>query len=545
MISRVISSSFLVALACVSASAQMTYKTNVERSSIPWAVSVVHTIDLQKALAQVRQNGKIRFGLPPSAPAVLYNVATGVLVDDKGHVVTRLGFLDGPAGEQKITVAASDGTSLMAKLVGVDLATGFAVLEVASLKGSAPKVAPPDSVAKANVRILSTDVSEKPATPSGSAKLYLSAFFKQSQGRVIEDSPYSKSCGALTLLSDSFRSKGDSSLITTFDNELIGMAQYAGFGRAYVFPFAFIRDTVARRVIENNADVPAGWLGILGVSAATLSVEQASQIGIKPTRGVVVSEIVPDSPAAKSGMRTNDLVLAVNDANVTGAPDLARMLSSYSAGAKVSLRVLRESKPLELQCVLGARHLSDQEKFAQAFPGPELTVNSEIEEIKRRLEELGAVYRQYLKTPASPETTEALREIQFEIHFLNDSLRALLPPGSETTAPRPAAAQTPPVDLTQDPESRVHLSLGFWARELKPGFASTVFGIPGGMLVDAVGSNTPADRAGLKAGDVIVGLADKRLLKLAQLQAAVASTTTPVELRVVRNKEQISITIAP
>src|SRR5262249_44611210 len=96
MISRVISSRFLVALACVSASAQMTYKTNVERSSIPWAVSVVHTIDLQKALAQVRQNGKIRFGLPPSAPAVLYNVATGVLVDDKGHVVTRLGFLDGP-----------------------------------------------------------------------------------------------------------------------------------------------------------------------------------------------------------------------------------------------------------------------------------------------------------------------------------------------------------------------------------------------------------------------------------------------------------------
>src|SRR5262249_54446766 len=160
--------------------------------------------------------------------------------------------------------------------------------------------------------------------------------------------------------------------ITTFDNELIGMAQYAGFGRAYVFPFAFIRDTVARRVIENNADVPAGRLGILGRRAGALPRGEAAPIGIKPDSAGMVQEIVPDSRAAKSGMRTNDLVLAVNDANVTGAPDLARMLSSYSAGAKVSLRVLRESKPLELQCVLGARHLSDQEKFAQAFPGPEL-----------------------------------------------------------------------------------------------------------------------------------------------------------------------------
>src|SRR5215475_14338079 len=297
MIGRVLICSLLLAAGCPSTRAQVAFKANVERSSIPWAVSVVHTIDLQKALAQVKQNSRLRIGLPPSTPPILYNVATGVLVDDKGHVVTRLGFLDGPAAEQRITVAASDGANLAAKLIGVDFATGFAVLEVPSLKGAAPKIAPVDSVAKANVRILSTDISERPATTSGATRLYLSAFFKQSQGRVIESSPYSKSCGAVTLLSESFRSKSDSSIITTFDNELIGIAQYAGFGRAYVFPFAFIRDTVARRVIDSNADVPAGWLGVVGTSASTISDQRAAELGLTARRGFVVSETVADSPA--------------------------------------------------------------------------------------------------------------------------------------------------------------------------------------------------------------------------------------------------------
>src|ERR1041385_1080616 len=61
---------------------------------VPWAVSVVHTIDLEKMVAQMRSQGQVRVGIAGSAPPFVYNVTTGLVVDDQGHVVTRLSNLD-------------------------------------------------------------------------------------------------------------------------------------------------------------------------------------------------------------------------------------------------------------------------------------------------------------------------------------------------------------------------------------------------------------------------------------------------------------------
>src|SRR2546427_3910582 len=102
-------------------------------TSVPWAVSVVHRIDLQKMVEVMREQQKLRVGVAGTAPPYIYNITTGIIVDDQGHVVTRLTNLDPQDKEHQLTVTTSDGTTLAAKLIGVDFATGFAVLDVARL----------------------------------------------------------------------------------------------------------------------------------------------------------------------------------------------------------------------------------------------------------------------------------------------------------------------------------------------------------------------------------------------------------------------------
>src|SRR5438093_10604656 len=110
-------------------------------SNVPWAVSVVHRIDLQKMVEVMREQQKLRVGVAGTAPPYIYNITTGIIVDDQGHVVTRLTNLDPQDKEHQLTVTTSDGRTLAAKLIGVDFATGVAVLGVGSLKVTAPKIA--------------------------------------------------------------------------------------------------------------------------------------------------------------------------------------------------------------------------------------------------------------------------------------------------------------------------------------------------------------------------------------------------------------------
>src|SRR5919206_2363594 len=131
--------SLLVILCAVNAAAQAQQPPPAAPN--PWTVSVVHTVDFQKLVEWMKRQGNERIAVPASPPAYVYNFATGMVIDDQGHVITRLVNLTPLDKEPVINVTAADGTAHRARLVGIDGATGFAVLEVASLKSGAPKIA--------------------------------------------------------------------------------------------------------------------------------------------------------------------------------------------------------------------------------------------------------------------------------------------------------------------------------------------------------------------------------------------------------------------
>ena len=114
------------------------------------------------------------------------------------------------------------------------------------------------------------------------------------------------------------------SVVVTPENRVVGIAQYAGFGRAYLFPLAFIRDTVARRVLEKQGFVPAGWLGARGDSIAQLTDDEFNMIGLSSRAGVVLRQVVLDSAAAASGDTSSTPLQPVeSSARGSNAPEAA------------------------------------------------------------------------------------------------------------------------------------------------------------------------------------------------------------------------------
>ncbi|MEK6407011.1 MAG: PDZ domain-containing protein [Acidobacteriota bacterium] len=516
-------------------------QTAANESRVQWAVSVVHTIDLQKMVDLMREQQKLRVGVAGTAPRYIYNITTGIVVDDQGHVVTRLSNLDPQEKEHKLAVTTSDGATLAAKLIGVDFATGFAVLEVALLKTALPNVAGPASLLNgATVKILSSDVVPKSVTD----KVYLAPSITVSQGQVRVDSLYSKARGALTLLSGNLLARSDSSVVVTPENQLIGIAQYAGYGRAYLYPIQFIRDTVAKRVLEKKDNVPAGWLGIMGDSVAQLSDADFGALGLQRKAGVIVRQITPESAAAQAGLMLSDIITRVDDSEIAGTADLKASLSSLPAGQAVKLQAIRDHQPLELKAVLGPRPYNEPGYLAALFDQtfePALSVRAQLE---KRLKELADIFRAYKKSPPTRETNEAVRELALEIRQIQDNLRAL---DNTDPHPRPVQPSSRPdygdVNLTGERlTADFDFPAGFTARDVTSQLAA-ILQARGGVLVSSVAKGSPAERAGLKAGDVIVGTQERVLLGTAQLQVLLSSQHGTITLRVVRNKEPIIVSL--
>jgi S1-C subfamily serine protease len=94
--------------------------------------------------------------------------------------------------------------------------------------------------------------------------------------------------------------------------------------------------------------VRRAWIGIAG-GARPLPPAVASAIGRK--RGVEVVEVIADSPAARAGIRPEDLVVAVDGEPVHGINDLLRLLTGDRIDQQVELAVYRGGAPRRITLV--------------------------------------------------------------------------------------------------------------------------------------------------------------------------------------------------
>jgi S1-C subfamily serine protease len=71
--------------------------------------------------------------------------------------------------------------------------------------------------------------------------------------------------------------------------------------------------------------------------------------------GAVVTQVAPDSPAEKSGLKVDDVILEVNDTPITGQGALIGVIRDSKPGDTISMRVIRGKEELTLEATLVAR----------------------------------------------------------------------------------------------------------------------------------------------------------------------------------------------
>ena len=236
-------------------------------------------------------------------------------------------------------------------------------------------------------------------------------------------------------------------------------------------------------VISLDGD-SSSWLG---VETQEVTSEKMKDLKLSAERGVVIGRVMPDSPAAKAGLKENDVVTQVNGETVEGAVQFRRMIREIPAGRKVQLTVWRDGRSQTIDATLGKAE-EGRRTWIQAAPR--------------------AFAFQVPETPEIPEIPRM--EWNGNLMFLN----------------RPR--------------------LGIEAEDLNDQLG-TYFGAPDGegILVRSVNPDSPAQKAGIKAGDVITSLNGEKLHSVGELREKLgaAKDAKSVKIGLVRNKSAMTLTV--
>ena len=110
----------------------------------------------------------------------------------------------------------------------------------------------------------------------------------------------------------------------------------------------------------------SGWLG---VELHEVTNETAKELKLPAERGVVLGSIVPDSPAAKAGLKEKDVITEINGQRVEGAAQFRRMIHEIPAGRTVQLTLWRDGRAQTVNVTLGKAE-ERRHSFKMITPAP-------------------------------------------------------------------------------------------------------------------------------------------------------------------------------
>lgn len=258
--------------------------------------------------------------------------------------------------------------------------------------------------------------------------------------------------------------------------------------------FAFGQAAPRPRVASNRSIfIHKSGGSYLGIGVAEIDADRAKALNLKEVRGVEVKNVDEDSPAAKAGLKENDVVLEYNGQRIEGTEQFVRLVHETPVDRQVHLVVWRNGATQTLTATIGKR---PPERFAfSGDDGEDFTV----------------------EIPAMPPTPP-------------------MPPMPETAPlpdfPRPMMSARSPM-------------LGIESEGLSSQLAE-FFGVKEGVLVRSVIKNSAAEKAGIRAGDVIVKIDGQAVTTPREISSVLRSalrTKRTFPVVVVRDKKETPLTV--
>lgn len=289
-------------------------------------------------------NGTIPNGHGPIVVQESFS-STGIVLDDKGNVMTFLGYRWLDFQSQDASIEISQGRrKYKGKLVGIDQRNGVAVI-----RADGSKLVRTAICRECKLKDGTTVMT--PVSPETSR-------FRQTQVVSVADGPsLPEPRGWITTMEHPFPEIGLP--ILTADHRVLGfVASQDALGlRNEIYPVSRLLES-AEKILKTGGDIFAGWLGLYLADSDPAA-----------GRGVLVNAIEPGSPAQSAGLAAGDLLFKFNGHRVENSGHFIRLVEQSPIGSKADIEIVRQGNPLKIKALIGARKFQpDRARFSFNFP---------------------------------------------------------------------------------------------------------------------------------------------------------------------------------
>ena len=280
-------------------------------------------------------------------------LGSGFIIDSQGDVVTNAHVVD-DADEVKVKLA--DDREFRAKVVGKDDRLDVAVLKLLSPPRDLPVAALGASDA--------TRVGEYVVAignPFGLGNTVTMGIVS-ANGRSIGAGPYDD-----FIQTDASINPGNSGgPLFNLRGQVVGIntaINPQGKGIGFAIPIDAVKDVLPQLIATGHVA-----RGRIGVVIQGMDDELAKAMGLDRPHGALVEDVEPGSPADRAGIKSGDVILAVDGQDVPRSEELPRIVARHAPGSQVKLTVLHDKQRRDVDMTLAA--LKDEGEHPAAARGP-------------------------------------------------------------------------------------------------------------------------------------------------------------------------------
>ena len=277
-------------------------------------------------------------GLGLSRDRIAQSLGSGVIVRSDGVVVTNNHVIE---GGQEIMVVLGDRRELPAKVLLADPRVDVAVLKIDAGAERLPVLAMDDHE-DAQIGDLVLAIGDPFGVGQTVTNGIVSALARTGVG--ITEVPY-------FIQTDAAINPGNSGgALVNMNGDMIGMntailsqsGQSSGVG--FAIPAAMVKRVVETAIGGAKSTELRPWLGL---KTQTVTADIAKSIGLDRPNGVLVTDVFPDGPGARAGIRQGDLILSVDGQPIEDEASLTYRVLTHKAGDDITLQVRRERGAME------------------------------------------------------------------------------------------------------------------------------------------------------------------------------------------------------
>ena len=290
-----------------------------------------------------RQFGR-EFNFPSPQNRMEHGLGSGVIISPDGYIVTNNHVIDGAVD---IRVTMSNREVLPAKLVGADPLTDLAVIKVNAT--NLPSVPWGNS---ASLRPGQTVLAF--GNPYG-FRFTVTRGIISALNRPNPDASDRRKPGEFIQTDAAINPGNSGGALVDARGELIGIntflisssGSFSGMG--FAIPAQIVKPTVETLIRDGKVTH-----AFIGIQISDVTPDNAKFFQINKAEGAVISEVEPDAPGAKAGLRTGDVITELDGKPVTNAGQLQMIVGQKRPGETIHLQIVRDSKPMSVVVKLEA-----------------------------------------------------------------------------------------------------------------------------------------------------------------------------------------------